>query len=169
MNLCLWYQAKTKEDEAQHQAETGSSLDQAKTEAKYQDEAKYHARTGVGTDFGQAGKETEAKYQADDEAKHQADDSKNLCLRYQAKTEARYQANNDRNDWPLYQAKTEADKKPLPQLNNKMTKAAPARVARHRNKVQDHRLTDEHLPGKAMPGGDASCHAAGPDGGRDRG
>ena len=77
---------------------------------------------------------------ADEEAKHQADDNKNLCLGYQAKTEA--------------------DNKPLPQLNNEMTKAAPARVARHRNKVQDHRLTDEHLPGKTMPGSDASCHAA---------
>ena len=41
-----------------------------------------------------------------------------------------------------------------------MTKAVPARVARHRNKVQDHRLTDEHLPGKTMPGDDASCHGA---------
>ena len=40
-----------------------------------------------------------------------------------------------------------------------MTKAAPARVSRHRNKVQDHRLMDEHLSGKAMPCGNASCHA----------
>ena len=42
----------------------------------------------------------------------------------------------------------------------KMTKAPPARVARHRNKVQDHRLTYEHLSGKAMPCGNASCHGA---------
>ena len=181
-DLFLRYQAETKEDEAKHQPETGSGTDcgqakneteakyqaesdrnnsplhQPKTEAKYQDEAKYYARTGAGTNFGQAGKETEAKYHADDEAKHQADNNKNLCLRYQAKTEAKYQADGDRNDWPLYQ--TEADDKLLLQLNNEMTKAAPAKVARHRNKVQDHSLIDEHPSGKAMPCGNASCHAA---------
>ena len=92
--------------------------------------------------------------------KHQADANKNPCLRYQAKTEARYQANGDRNNWPLYQAKTEGDDKPLLQLNNKMTKATAGRVARHKDKVQDRRLTEEHLPGKARPGDNATCQAA---------
>ena len=41
-----------------------------------------------------------------------------------------------------------------------MTRAAPVRVARHRNKVQDLRFTDKYLPGKAMPCDYASRHAA---------
>ena len=156
----LWYQAKA---EAKYQAD-GDRNDgpwyQAKTEARYKDEAKYHARTGVGTNLCQAGEETEAKYQADEEAKHQADDNKNPGLRYQAKTETKHQADGDRNDCPLYQDKTEADEKPLLQLKNEMTKVALVRVARHRNKVQDLRLTDKHRPGKARPCDNASCHAA---------
>ena len=32
-----------------------------------------------------------------------------------------------------------------------MSKAAPMRVARHRNKVQDLRFTNKYLPGKSMP------------------
>ena len=52
------------------------------------------------------------------------------------------------------------DYKPLLPLFNKMTKAAPVRVARHRNKVQDLRFMDKYLPGKVMPGDYASRHAA---------
>ena len=40
-----------------------------------------------------------------------------------------------------------------------MSKAAPVRVARHRNKVQDLRFTDKYLPGKSMPCDYASRHA----------
>ena len=48
------------------------------------------------------------------------------------------------------------DHKPL---YNDMTKAAPVRVGRHRNKVQDLSFTDKYLPGKAMPCDYASRHA----------
>ena len=41
-----------------------------------------------------------------------------------------------------------------------MSKAAPVRVARHRNKVQKLRFTDKYLPGKSMPCDYASRHAA---------
>ena len=43
------------------------------------------------------------------------------------------------------------DYKPLLPLYNKICKAAPVRVAKHRNKVQYLRFTDKYLPGKAMP------------------
>ena len=51
------------------------------------------------------------------------------------------------------------DHKPLLPLFNEMSKAAPVRVARHRNKVQDLRFTDKYLPGKSMPCDYASRHA----------
>ena len=51
------------------------------------------------------------------------------------------------------------DHKSLLPPYNKMSKAAPVRVARHRNKVQDLRFTDKYLPGKSMPCDYASCHA----------
>ena len=41
-----------------------------------------------------------------------------------------------------------------------MSKAAPMRVARHRNKVQDLKFTDKYLPGKSMPCDYASRHAS---------
>ena len=41
-----------------------------------------------------------------------------------------------------------------------MAKAAAGRVARHKDNVQDHRLTEEHLPGKARPGNNTNCQAA---------
>ena len=44
-------------------------------------------------------------------------------------------------------------------LYNMMTKAAPVRVGRHRNKVQDHSFTDEYLPGRARPGDYTARHA----------
>ena len=65
--------SRKKAPETKRQAngdENSIHLYQAKTEAKYQDEAKDQARTGVGTNLGQAGRETAAKYQADKEAKH---------------------------------------------------------------------------------------------------
>ena len=43
------------------------------------------------------------------------------------------------------------DHKPLLPLFNDMTKTAPVRVTRHRNKVQDLHFTDKYLEGKAMP------------------
>ena len=52
------------------------------------------------------------------------------------------------------------DHKSLLPLYNKMSKAAPVRVARHRNKVQDLRFTDKYLPGKSMPCDYASRRAA---------
>ena len=52
------------------------------------------------------------------------------------------------------------DHKPLLPLYNEMSKAAPMRVARHRNKVQDLRFTDKYLPGKSMPCDYTSRHAA---------
>ena len=52
------------------------------------------------------------------------------------------------------------DHKPLLPLYNDMTKTAPVRVTRHRNKVQDLRFTDKYLEGKAMPCNYASRHAA---------
>ena len=88
-NLCLPYQAETKEDKAKYQAETGAV-----------------------TDLGHAEKETKAKHKADDnknlclryqaktEAKYQAHGDRNDCPRYQAKTGAKYQ------DEAKYQAKT---------------------------------------------------------------
>ena len=51
------------------------------------------------------------------------------------------------------------DHKPLLPLYNEMIKAAPVRVGRHRNKVQDLSFTDKYLPGKAMPCDYASRHA----------
>ena len=63
-NFCLPYQAENKEDEAKDQA-----------------------KTGVGTNYGQAENKTEAK--------HQADGNKNLILLYQAENEedkAKHQA-----------------------------------------------------------------------------
>ena len=51
------------------------------------------------------------------------------------------------------------DHKTLLPLYNKMTKAVPMRVTRHRNKVQDLRFTDKYLPGKTMPCDYASRHA----------
>ena len=51
------------------------------------------------------------------------------------------------------------DHKPLLPLYNEMTKAAPVRVGRHRNKVQDLSFTDKYLPGKTMPCDYASRHA----------
>ena len=48
--------------------------------------------------------------------------------------------------------------KPLLPLYNEMSKAAPVRVARHGNKVQDLRFTEKYLPGKAMPCDYASRH-----------
>ena len=51
------------------------------------------------------------------------------------------------------------DHKPLLPLYNEMTKAAPLRVGRHRNKVQDLSFTDKYLPGKEMPCDYASRHA----------
>ena len=45
----------------------------------------------------------------------------------------------------------------LPQYND-MTKAAPVRVGRHRNKVQDLSFTDKYLEGKAMPCNYTSRH-----------
>ena len=48
--------------------------------------------------------------------------------------------------------------KPLLPLYNEMSKAAPVRVARYGNKVQDLRFTDKYLPGKAMPCDYASRH-----------
>ena len=50
------------------------------------------------------------------------------------------------------------DHKPLLPLYNEMTMAAPVRVGRHRNKVQDLGFTDEYLPGKTMPCDYASRH-----------
>ena len=50
--------------------------------------------------------------------------------------------------------------KPLLPLYNEMSKAAPMRVARHRNKVQDLRFTDKYLPGNSMPCDYTSRHAA---------
>ena len=47
-----------------------------------------------------------------------------------------------------------------------MTKTAPGRVIRHRNKEQDHRFTDKCQEGKAMPGDYAGHHGA-PNEGRD--
>ena len=52
------------------------------------------------------------------------------------------------------------DHKPLTPLYNEMSKAAPVRVSRHRNKVQDLRFTNKYLPGKSMPCDYASRHAA---------
>ena len=52
------------------------------------------------------------------------------------------------------------DHKPLLLLFNEMSKAAPVRVARHRNKVQDLRFTDKYLLGKSMPCDYASRHAS---------
>ena len=52
------------------------------------------------------------------------------------------------------------DHKLLLPLYNDMTKAAPVRVTRHRNKVQDLRFTDKYLPGKDMPCDYASRHVA---------
>ena len=49
--------------------------------------------------------------------------------------------------------------KPLLPLYNEMSKAAPVRVARHRNKVLDLKFTDKYLPGKKMPCDYASRHA----------
>ena len=43
---------------------------------------------------------------------------------------------------------------------SKMTKAEPGRVARHRNKVKDHRYTDKYLQGKPMPGNFTTPHVA---------
>ena len=51
------------------------------------------------------------------------------------------------------------DHKTLLPLYNKMTKAVPMRVTRHRNKVQDLRFTDKYLPGKTMPCDYTSRHA----------
>ena len=51
------------------------------------------------------------------------------------------------------------DHKPLLPLYNDITRAAPVRVARHRNKVQDLSFTDKYLPGKTMPCDYASRHA----------
>ena len=51
------------------------------------------------------------------------------------------------------------DHKPLLPLYNEMSKAAPVRVARHRNKVQDLRFKDKYLRGKSMPCDYASRHA----------
>ena len=51
------------------------------------------------------------------------------------------------------------ERKPLLPLYNEMSKAAPVRVARHRNKVQDLRFTNKYLPGKAMPCDYAFRHA----------
>ena len=50
--------------------------------------------------------------------------------------------------------------KPMLPHYNEMVKAAPVRVARHRNKVQDLRFTDKYLPGKSMPCYYTSRHAA---------
>ena len=52
------------------------------------------------------------------------------------------------------------DHKPLLPLYNDMSKTAPVRVSRHRNKVQDLSFTDKYLEGKAMPCDYASRHAA---------
>ena len=52
------------------------------------------------------------------------------------------------------------DHKPLFPLYNEMSKAAPVRVDRHRNKLQDLRFTDKYLPGKSMPCDYTSRHAA---------
>ena len=41
-----------------------------------------------------------------------------------------------------------------------MSKAAPVRSARHRNKVLDLKFTDKHLPGKKMPCDYSFRHAA---------
>ena len=43
------------------------------------------------------------------------------------------------------------DDKNKPRVGGEMSKAAPGRVARHRNKGQDLRYTDKCRPGKAMP------------------
>ena len=51
------------------------------------------------------------------------------------------------------------DHKPLLPLYNNMCKAAPVRVARHRNKVQDLRFINKYLQGKAMPCDYTSRHA----------
>jgi hypothetical protein len=40
-----------------------------------------------------------------------------------------------------------------------MTKAAPVKVGRHRNKVQEHSSTDKYMPGKARPCDYADRHA----------
>ena len=40
-----------------------------------------------------------------------------------------------------------------------MSKAAPVRVASHRNKIVDLKFTDKYLPGKKMPCDYASRHA----------
>ena len=44
-------------------------------------------------------------------------------------------------------------------LYNKISKVAPVRVVRHRNKVQDLRFTDKYLPGKSIPCDYACRHA----------
>ena len=88
-NLCLRYQSKP---EAKHQAD-GNRNDGPLYQAKDQDKAKYQVKTNIGTDFGQAGEETESKYQS-----HQADDktptgmlAKNLAEK-DAKTHTRKSA-----------------------------------------------------------------------------
>ena len=52
------------------------------------------------------------------------------------------------------------DHRPLRPLDNDMNKTAPGRVTRHRNTVQDLRFTDRHQEGRAMPGNQATRHAA---------
>ena len=51
------------------------------------------------------------------------------------------------------------DHKPLLPLYNDMTRTAPVRVARHRNKVLDLSFTDKYLPGRLMPCDYASRNA----------
>ena len=59
-----------------------------------------------------------------------------------------------------YRHPAEGDHRPLRPLYDDMTKTAPGRVTRHRNTAQDLRYTDRHQEGRAMPGNQATRHAA---------